>query len=517
MSTAPEDARSAPWWPELLAIKDTLSYAALSDRFGLPVYALRRALELAGQTKVSMPRGPKPRSSLAPSATPELPAPDERAPLDRVRAQVGRIPDAKVAQLAGVPVDEVKAYRREHSIAPFLRPPPSLGIAPKVEPPPSPRIHTAVSEPVVLRRRVTADGPPTATFRRPPARLEPEPEPVRSQPAPVLVASPLAAFHDRLGKVADQVVADEAGIARTKVGDYRRKLGIAAYDGFRHRTGEARKSPRSNATEDGGPNRSTIEPVVEAAPVERETAEPGSHRVSKLDEHLDIVGVLADAEVASRTGMTSEGVRMYRKRQGIPARDRAATPPPQAARRAPEAVEPPTVSPTVAAAVAPPPEAVQEVPAAAAVRAFGIVALRGEATHRFVCVGTDITDALVRAVSALSARADGPWRIRSIRDLAEALTAPPAVPRPQRAPAEEVTPAAPPAVAMATEQTHPPTFTGADLRAYRLAHGLSQIALASQLGTGQAALSRAECATNTSLPSGMLTAFRKLRLAEGDV
>lgn len=136
MSIRADDAIVAPWWPELLAVKDTHTYEALAERFGLTVTSLRRALELAGETKVSMPRGrklgvPQPRSATVPGDA----APVAADPLDRVRADVGRIPDAEVAGRAGVTVEDVKEYRREHGIAPFLRPPPGFAQPPKSEPP----------------------------------------------------------------------------------------------------------------------------------------------------------------------------------------------------------------------------------------------------------------------------------------------------------------------------------------------------------------------------------------------
>lgn len=42
-------------------------------------------------------------------------------------------------------------------------------------------------------------------------------------------------------------------------------------------------------------------------------------RKSKLDDHLDIVGVLSDKEVADRAGVTPENVRTFRMRRVIPA------------------------------------------------------------------------------------------------------------------------------------------------------------------------------------------------------
>jgi hypothetical protein len=57
--------------------------------------------------------------------------------------------------------------------------------------------------------------------------------------------------------------------------------------------------------------------VAEAAP----SREPG-RRVSRIDAFRDLVGVLPDAEVAARAGVTTSGVLQYRQRHGIPAAGR---------------------------------------------------------------------------------------------------------------------------------------------------------------------------------------------------
>ena len=429
MNIGPDEAITAPWWPELLAVKDTLTYAALCERFGVSMHALRRALELAGETKVSMPRGRKPKADAS------APVGD---PLDRVRARIGRAPDSEIAELAGVSVENVKAYRQEHGIAPFLRPPPSFGGAAKA---------------VVLRRRDTGDG------ARAQVRLAEVREPV-IEAAPV---SPLARFHDRLGTVADQVIADEAGVARTAVGAYRREHGIPAYDGFRHRKGAAQAEHVAPAV-DGRSQRSTILPYldilgttpdseiaamarVSAAAVakfrgrrgiagyapdrpltERPAVEPRKFtRRSKLDAYADIIGVLTDAEVARKAGTSGEAVRAFRKRHGIEAGSRrgvveevavATELVVEAAAEAPVAVE--AVEPAAAVEVATP---VPTIGPREQQHAFAVVAVRGQERRRFVAVGVNIAEALMVAGAALAARADGPWRVASTREMVEALTA----------------------------------------------------------------------------------------------
>lgn len=91
-----------------------------------------------------------------------------------------------------------------------------------------------------------------------------------------------------LGTVPDHVVAEKAGLSLSAVGRYRRSRGIAPYQGYKF------------GQREGG------------APVPR--------RRSRLEDFRDVLGVLPDKEVARRAGLTPEGVRIYRKRKGIPRR-----------------------------------------------------------------------------------------------------------------------------------------------------------------------------------------------------
>ncbi|MFZ5476902.1 MAG: helix-turn-helix domain-containing protein [Myxococcota bacterium] len=465
-------------------------------------------------------------------------------PLERVHDKVGRMPDAEVAVLAGVSVDEVKLFRREHGIAPFLRPPPSFASAAKGAPPSRERAS------------LSAETPPS---------------------------HPLAAFHDRLGKVADQVIADEAGVPRTAVGDYRRKVGIPAYDGFRH---QPRKTPEH--VEGPAPGRrSSIDPYVHllgtvpdseiaamagvtreavtklrarrgipgfgtAAPVNQSPGPsvvveapapaevpPPSRRASKLDAFRDIVGVLSDAEVAARSGVSAEGVRMFRKRNGIPAARPTFVPPPETVRpepAAPTLEEAPTQPPpagvpsepqpeeTQAApplpVEAPPPLPLEPIPQLATTHfAFAVVAVRGDEARKFVSVGADIGEALAQAQAALAARSDGPWRVRSIRDLVEALVAPtvfasgrsasplpiaqaPEARGPEAAPVPPTSVREPRAAAPASQpprQEEGRVYTGADLLACRQRLGLSQKQLGERIGVSQSVLSILERRSDTPL------------------
>lgn len=288
-------------------------------------------------------------------------------PLDLHRGKMGKMPDADVAAIAGVSVDEVKLYRREHNIAAFLRPPPGAAWAG----PGNDARTVRLVRPVEAGATWAASAPASAVA--PPGT------------APVASPGTLEGQRDRLGRVADQVIADELGLSRRVVGAYRRKLGIEAYDGFRFTPG-SRPTPtrpgggsappaRSSATPETPPaarepgpglapsGRSSIDDYrallgtvpdskvaalagvsraavakyrarrgiagVEPAPLILKnqdlpapaTDEPasGAPRPSKLDAHRAVVGVLTDREVGERVGVTPEAVRVYRKRHGIAA------------------------------------------------------------------------------------------------------------------------------------------------------------------------------------------------------
>jgi hypothetical protein len=74
------------------------------------------------------------------------------------------------------------------------------------------------------------------------------------------------------------------------------------------------------------------------------------------------------------------------------------------------------VAPSAAAPVAP-----VAVTAQPGTQAYGVMAVRGTVSRRFVVVGTDLRDSVRRASAALEARADGPWVIRSVRALCDVL------------------------------------------------------------------------------------------------
>ncbi len=103
--------------------------------------------------------------------------------------------------------------------------------------------------------------------------------------------SVLAPYRSKLGKVPDQQIADQAKVSRTLVVNYRKKLGIPAYQGH--------KSAPTPARARGG------------------DARPFRGRRSALDAYADKLGTVPDAEIAKLAGVTAENVRTYRRRRNI--------------------------------------------------------------------------------------------------------------------------------------------------------------------------------------------------------
>jgi transcriptional regulator with XRE-family HTH domain len=135
-------------------------------------------------------------------------------------------------------------------------------------------------------------------------------------PAPTPTASrrsessdKLVPFHDLLGTVPDDVVADKAGVSRRTVANYRGRHGITGYRGKRRRI----------------------------------------KRTSAIDPFLTLLGTVPDHEIAERAGVSANAVRAYRVRRDIPSwraskRSGAATPTPAAAAQPAAPAPAPTAS-----------------------------------------------------------------------------------------------------------------------------------------------------------------------------
>ncbi|MES2641072.1 MAG: hypothetical protein V4850_16395 [Myxococcota bacterium] len=316
MSPTATDPEHAPWWPELLAIKDETTYTDLATRFGVTVYAIRKALERTNETKVSLPRGPKASGEKSPAD-----------PLAAVRDRLGTASDAEIAgaAAAGLTVEMVRDERKRLGISRFRRAPDGADVQPELK-------------------------APTRTTSTIPAP---------TLPAPVAV-DPIDAYAHQLGKVADQVVADAAGVSRQEVGLYRRNHGIPAYDGFRTRGG------------------GMVTPAVRSAPA------------------------VPAAPVAPALPPVAEPRRTV-------------APPAPVAPEAPHRAAMEPVQLDAATVGQPQPDAPRQG------YSFAVVRTGDGAERRFCVMGATLADAVSRAELLLARRSDGPWVVRAVNYVADAL------------------------------------------------------------------------------------------------
>ena len=239
-----------------------------------------------------------------------------KSKLDPYMDKLGVLPDRELAQLAGMRVGNVQAYRERYGIPASWR----------------------------ARRR------PRKLTRL--AEAAPAVEPVPS-------SSKLDAYQDKIGEIHDRKVAELAGVPVSEVVTYRSKQGIPAR--WLHREGLSdQMDPSGSATPTDQPSLSSGEPDAADEPTpgpagsatlrhreqqphqeqqpHREHGSVRKRRKSKLDPHLDQLGVLPDKQVAELAGVTFENVSAYRARRGIPARWRGEGDPlPDAATQAPPA------------------------------------------------------------------------------------------------------------------------------------------------------------------------------------
>lgn len=207
--------------------------------------------------------------------------------------------------------------------------------------------------------------------------------------------SALTPFVPQLGRVPDQQIADLAGVSRALVVNFRKKLGIAAYDGYR-------SAPAGVTADEGG---------------EREFR----GRRSALDPFAELLGKVTDGEIARRAGVTAENVRAYRHRRGIPALGEPPRPAPVQAAAPPD---PPPSAPPANLPEPPPPAPFAPVdPAAsspAVPTAFLVTVDTSSGARGYAVVARDIAEAARNALQRLETR-HPEATIRSIQRIAELL------------------------------------------------------------------------------------------------
>jgi hypothetical protein len=131
-----------------------------------------------------------------------------------------------------------------------------------------------------------------------------------------------------------------------------------------------------------------------------------------VDAFAHLVGKESDTAVAEKAGVTAESIRLYRKKHNIPSlfETRSAA----ARAEAPAAAEPKR-GPGRPRKTAPAAEAGE--PAIA----FKVLAAKGSEEGRFVLFASDVADAVAKATAGLAARADGPWKLRAVEEIAPRL------------------------------------------------------------------------------------------------
>jgi len=343
--------------------------------------------------------------------------------------KLGVLPDATVAELAGVTVSNVRAYRKRHGIAAAPRGK-ALAAAPDA---PAPVVSTKRARPrrskldpyrekvgavpdreVAELAGVSAENVRAFRKRRgiPAAwRGEGQEQPavaaVKPSAKPRRVSRPrrskLDPFMDKVGVVPDREVAVLAGVSAENVRAFRKRRGIPA--GWR----------------DGG-----SAPVATPTPALEDSVAPkkaGRTRRGKLTPYRELVGVLSDSKVAKMAGTAAQNVRAFRLRHDIPARWRGEGQPlpneeailtlhvgPQAAAPAPAPV--PAPEPVIEAVVA---------PVVYRGREGYVVTVQGsEEEISYVVVAHDIAEAAAKAVRGVERRGIA-GRLLSVRFLARAL------------------------------------------------------------------------------------------------
>jgi hypothetical protein len=171
------------WWPDLVGMKDELSLRELAEKFDVTPGAISAAFKRGGLSRKPAPPGPRARrrgrgdeDTLPPEPGEDLtarPGSKDHRILPHAHL-LGSVPDADVADKAGVSVRTIASFRARNIISGYKGP----------------------------RRRRTA----ARTGR----------------------GSKVDAYVQLLGKVPDRVVAEQAGVSLNAVRAYRTRMGISA-------------------------------------------------------------------------------------------------------------------------------------------------------------------------------------------------------------------------------------------------------------------------------------------------
>lgn len=146
------------------------------------------------------------------------------------------------------------------------------------------------------------------------------------------VEDSIAPYRADLGKVPDSIIATRAQVSRSVVVNYRKKLGIPAYEGYKFVSREdkagGKPAPKPGPIE-AAPKRKPgrppkVKPAEANAAPSSEKARSFRGRKSKVAAYADMLGKVPDSEIAKLAGVTQENVRTYRMRRSIDATRAAA-------------------------------------------------------------------------------------------------------------------------------------------------------------------------------------------------
>lgn len=137
----------------------------------------------------------------------------------------------------------------------------------------------------------------------------------------------LDAVRDLMGTMPDAEIAEQANTSAAKVGRYRRKHGIKAYEGYKFGIRDGSKAveeaaaPKAKAkakvkakSKSKAKSKAKAEPKPKVRKA-RSGKRPG--RKSKISPFRAQVGKVPDREIAELAGVTPEAVRMFRRRHDI--------------------------------------------------------------------------------------------------------------------------------------------------------------------------------------------------------
>ena len=425
-----------PVWPTIVAQLKRSPLRDIAREHGTTVKELEDALR---------------RTRLYPGgndAAPGTPAEDDgrRSARDRIRALhdlLGLVPDGDIATRAGVARKTVVEYRKAHAILPYR---PRTADNASSNDDSAQTASDAPADEVQPDAAPAAEDAPVAAPEPSPAEAAPEPtpvptEPVAPAPAPIADAPALAASEapatgvasaagrpskldghlDIVGELPDRDVAAIAGVTAENVRMYRVRRQIPA----RWRGEGQRLAPVVDAP---------AAPVTPARRGRRPADEGTSHVERALGLHRGSIGVLPDADVAAKAGVSRSAVSAYRHKyniaaagRGRPRRVTASTAASPAMTASPAAAAPAPAAPAAAPAAPPAPAEVTlpaldtlpvdalpldaaatlppyAGPAAPVTHAWRVLAGRGAQRATFAVIAEDAVGAVQRAVAGLRRR-----------------------------------------------------------------------------------------------------------------